>query len=170
LSFRRLRDDGRGGRPYSLEVTVALNPYDPLKRTDLSRRERALLQFTAQVVHGSNLSLIDTLVAPDYMQHTHGVGQGREGIRKYVTEISARRPGREQWRPLLIFEDGDFVILYKLLPAFMIVDIVRFNANDQLAEHWDIVQPLPSRDCDPMELSKEDVQRFYSLFGITRER
>jgi len=145
---------------------AALNPNDPLKRDDLSRREQILLKFTAEVVHGSNLSLIDTLVAADYVQHTHGVGQGREGIRKYVSDISSKRPGREEWRPLLIFEDGDFVILFKLLPAFMIVDIVRFNANDQLAEHWDIVQPLPSRDYDPMELSKEDFRRFYSLFKI----
>jgi predicted SnoaL-like aldol condensation-catalyzing enzyme len=149
-------------------MMVAANPYDPLKRTDLSRRERTLLQFTAEVVHGTNLSLIDTLVAPDYVQHTHGVGQGREGIRKYVTEISSRRAGRAEWRPLLVFEDGDFVILYKLLPAFMIVDIVRFNADDQLAEHWDIVQPLPSPDYDPMDLSKEDFQRFYALFGLRR--
>lgn len=147
---------------------MAANPYDPLERTDLSRRERILLRFTAEVVHGTNTSLIDTLVAPDYRQHTHGVGQGREGIRRYVTEISSRRAGREQWRPVLIFEDGDFVILYKLLPAYMIVDIVRFNTEDQLAEHWDIVQPLPSRDYDPMEPSKEDFQRFYSLFGIPR--
>lgn len=145
---------------------MAPNPYDPLKRTDLSRRERILLQFTAEVVHGTNMSLIDALVAPDYMQHTHGVGQGREGIRKYVAEISSHRPGREEWRPMLIFEDGDFVILFKLLPAFMIVDIVRFNASDQLAEHWDIVQPLPSRGYDPMDLSSEDFRRFYSLFRI----
>src|SRR5581483_1270319 len=103
-----------------------------------------------------------SLVAPDYIQHTHGVGQGREGIRKYVTEISSRRPGRAEWRPLLIFEDGDFVILYKLLPSFMIVDIVRFNADDQLAEHWDIVQPLPSPGHDPMELSREDFRRFHA--------
>ena len=145
------------------------NPYDPLKRTDLSRREQVLLKFTAEVVHGTNLALIDTLVAPDYVQHTHGVGQGREGIRRYVTEISMRRPGREQWRPLLVFEDGDFVILYKLLPAFMIVDIVRFNAEDQLAEHWDIVQPLPAPGHDPMELSQHDFSRFYALFGVPRQ-
>ncbi|MGH8218436.1 MAG: hypothetical protein ACREUT_07720 [Steroidobacteraceae bacterium] len=70
------------------------NPYDPLKRDDLSRRERILLEFTAEVVHGT---------------------------------------------------------------------------SDQLAEHWDIVQPLPSGDYDPMELSREDFQRFYSLFGISRQ-
>ncbi len=79
-----------------------------------------------------------------------------------------RRPGREQWRPLLIFEDGDFVILYKLLPAFMIVDIVRFNDKDQLAEHWDVVQPLPSPGHDPMELSTEDFRRFYALFNVSK--
>ncbi len=48
---------------------MASNPYDPLKRTDLSTREKILLRFTAEVVHGTNVGLIDTLVAPDYMQH-----------------------------------------------------------------------------------------------------
>lgn len=147
---------------------MTLNRYDPLKRTDLSRREQILLQFTAEVVHGTNTALIDSLIAPDYIQHTHGVAQGREGIRRYVTEISMRRPGRGEWRPLLIFEDGDFVILYKLLPAFMIVDIVRFNEKDQLAEHWDIVQPLPTPDYDPMAPSREDLGRFYALFQIPK--
>ena len=75
---------------------MTANPYDPLKRTDLSRREQILLRFTAEVLHGTNTGLIDTLVAPDYLQHTHGVGQGREGIRKYIAEIASRRPGREQ--------------------------------------------------------------------------
>jgi predicted SnoaL-like aldol condensation-catalyzing enzyme len=147
---------------------MAANPHDPLKRTDLSRREKILLKFTGEVVHGPNTALIDTLVAPDYQQHTHGVGQGREGIRRYVNEISLRRPGREQWRPLMIFEQGDFVILYKLLPAFMIVDIVRFNDQDQLAEHWDIVQALPAPGYDPMDLSQHDFQRFYALFGVPK--
>ena len=144
------------------------NPYDPRQRTNLSKRERVLLQFTAEVLHGTNYALIDTLVAPDYRQHTHGVGQGREGIRKYIAEIASRRANREQWRPVLLFEDGDFVIIFKQLPAFLIVDIVRFNADDQLAEHWDVVQPLPSPDYDPMAPSKEDLQRFFALFGIRR--
>lgn len=143
------------------------NPYDPLKR-NLTQREKNFLQFTGEVVHGHNFDLIDTLVAPDYIQHTHGVGQGREGIRRYVNEISSKRAGREQWRPLMVFSQGDFVILFKLLPAFMIVDIVRFNDQDQLAEHWDVVQPLPAPGHDPMELSQHDFSRFYSLFGIAR--
>jgi predicted SnoaL-like aldol condensation-catalyzing enzyme len=150
------------------EVAMTANPYDPLKRTDLSKREQILLRFTAEVLHGTNTALIDTLVAADYRQHTHGVGQGRDGIRKYIAEIASRRPGREQWRPVLLFEDGDFVILFKQLPAFLIVDIVRFNAQDQLAEHWDVVQPLPAADYDPMAPSKEDLQRFFALFGIAR--
>jgi predicted SnoaL-like aldol condensation-catalyzing enzyme len=150
------------------EVAMTANPYDPLKRTDLSKREQILLRFTAEVLHGTNTALIDTLVAADYRQHTHGVGQGRDGIRKYIAEIASRRPGREQWRPVLLFEDGDFVILFKQLPAFLIVDIVRFNSQDQLAEHWDVVQPLPAADYDPMAPSKEDLQRFFALFGIAR--
>jgi hypothetical protein len=83
---------------------MAQNPYDPRKRTDLSRRQQILLQFTAEVVHGTNTSLIDTLVAPNYLQHTHGSGRaGRAyasmSARYRLTARVARSGGRSSsWR------------------------------------------------------------------------
>ena len=40
-------------------------------------------------------------------------------------------PGRHDWRPIHLFECGDFVILHKLLPSTSIVDIMRFNDNER---------------------------------------
>jgi predicted SnoaL-like aldol condensation-catalyzing enzyme len=143
------------------------NPYDPLKRADLTANEKLVLEFTGKCIHGGDESLIDRCVAPDYTQHTQGIGQGPEGLRRFLREVAWKRPHREIWRPIHVFASGDFVILHKLLRLVMIVDIFRINAAGQLAEHWDVVQPLPAPDHDPMEPSREDFTRFRALFGMS---
>lgn len=142
------------------------NPLDPRNRSDLSKRQKIALKVTDEVVHGANYDLIDVLFAPDYRQHTAGIGQGREGLRRFVQNVASRRSGSSIWQPVMIFEDGDFVILYKLLSTVMIVDILRFNERDELSEHWDVVQPLPHPEYDPLEPSTEDFSRFYEMYGI----
>ena len=143
------------------------NLYDPLKRKDLDEKEKRLLQFMKECIHGDNEELIDLYVSEDYIQHTPGIGQGREGLRRYLKEVAWKRPGRHDFVPIHLFSDGDFVILHKLLPSVVIVDIVRFNKDNKLAEHWDVVQRLPVPDYDPMALSSEDFSRFRTLFGVS---
>ena len=140
------------------------NPYDPLKRQDLSENEIRLLQFMRECIHGDNEDLIDLYVSEDYIQHTPGIGQGRDGLRRYLKEVAWKRPGRYDFIPVHLFSDGDFVILHKLLRTVVIVDIVKFNEGHQLAEHWDVVQRLPEPNYDPMERSSEDLGRFKALF------
>ena len=142
------------------------NPYDPWRRADLSPREALVLRFTDQVLHGDNDAMIDEFISPDYRQHTDGIGQGRQGLRNYLQQIAWKRAGRTVWRPIHLFECGDFVILHKLLPAVVIVDFFRFDADGMMAEHWDVVQPLPNPDYDPMRPSEEDFTRFYEMYRI----
>ena len=144
------------------------NPYDPLRRTDLTPNERLVLEFTGKCIHGGDESLIDRCIAPDYTQHTHGIGQGREGLRNFLREVAWKRPHKEVWRPIQVFASGDFVILHKLLKLVVIVDIFRVNAAGLLAEHWDVVQALPTPDYDPMTPSQEDFTRFRALYGISK--
>ena len=142
------------------------NPYDPWSRNDLTENEKTLLRFMADCMHGEDLSLIDTLVAEDYIQHTPGIGQGREGLRTYVETVAHRRPGRKEWRPVQIFSVGDMVILHKMSATHVFADFVRFNDKGQMAEHWDVVQPHPEPGYDPMRRSTEDLDRFRALFGL----
>jgi hypothetical protein len=44
---------------------------------------------------------------------------------------------------------------------------MRFNAEGLMAEHWDVVQPLPEPDYDPMRPSVENLSRFTALFKIS---
>jgi predicted SnoaL-like aldol condensation-catalyzing enzyme len=143
------------------------NSYDPSQRTDLSANEQLVLAFTGRCIHGADDAFIDQSVAPDYVQHTQGIGQGREGLRRFLREIAWKRPHREVWRPIQIFASGNHVILHKLLRLVVIIDVFRINAAGQLAEHWDVVQPLPAPDYDPMAPSNEDFTRFKALFGMT---
>jgi len=141
------------------------NPNDPRKRKDLTENEKRVLHFMEDCLHGNNEDLIDRYVAEDYIQHTPGIGQGRDGLRRYLREVAWKRPGRYDFIPIHLFSDGDFVILHKLLPAVVIVDILRFNKKKQLAEHWDVVQRLPEPGYDPMAPSSEDLSRFKVMFA-----
>ncbi|XDA96970.1 nuclear transport factor 2 family protein [Sulfitobacter sp. LCG007] len=141
------------------------NPYDPWKR-ELSANEKTLLTFMRDCMHGDDLSLIDTLVAEDYIQHTPGIGQGREGLRRYIREVAYRRPGRKEWRPVQIFSAGDMVILHKISATHVFADFVRFNDKGQMAEHWDVVQAHPEPGYDPMRRSSENLDRFRAFFGL----
>lgn len=140
------------------------NPHDPRKRTDLTLNEQRVLEFMGDCLHGDNDDLIDLYVAEDYIQHTPGIGQGRQGLRNYLKEVARKRPGRREFTPIHLFSDGDFVILHKLIASAVIVDIVRFNDQNQMAEHWDVVQRHPEPDYDPMRESTEDLERFVRLF------
>ena len=133
---------------------------DPLDRTDLTANEKLVLEVTGKCIHGADEQMIDRCVAPDYIQHTHGIGQGRAGLTRFLREIAWKRPHGDVWRPIKVFASGNFVILYKLLWAVVIIDIFRIDSAGQLAEHWDVVQPLPAPDYDPMKPSEEDFARF----------
>lgn len=146
------------------------NPYDPERRDDLSENEQRTLHFMRHCLHGDDESLIDAYIAEDYIQHTPGVGQGRDGVRNYLHEIAWKRPGRYDYQPIQIFSDGDFVILHKLLRHVVIVDIIRFNKAHQFIEHWDVVQQLPEPDYHPMRKSSENLERFKTLFSETETK
>ena len=68
------------------------NPWDPRTRTDLTANERVALHFMSDCMHGDDLSLVDRYVAEGYIQHTPGIGQGREACATTCTR--SRGSGR----------------------------------------------------------------------------
>lgn len=137
-----------------------------LNDPELSIRKRRVLEFMDGVLHGDKLDLIDTFVHPDYIQHTPGIGQGRDGLLNYVKNVASKRPNRADWRPVHLLEDGDIVILFKWLPGAWIADFIRFDDQDLMVEHWDVVQRWESPSPDPQAKSSEDLSRFKQLFFI----
>ena len=71
---------GRGTVALGNSPTMFDNPWDPRLRSDLTDNERVVLHFMGDCMHGDDLSLVDRYVAEGYIQHTPGIGQGREGF------------------------------------------------------------------------------------------
>ena len=82
------------------------SPYDPRSRDDLSANETTLFHFVSDCMHDHDMSLVDRYLAEDYIQHTSGIGQGRDGLRHYLEEVAWKRPGRLVWRPITTWAMG----------------------------------------------------------------
>lgn len=50
----------------------------------MSANETTLFHFMSDCMHDHDMSLVDRYLAEDYIQHTPGIGQGRDGLRHYL--------------------------------------------------------------------------------------
>jgi predicted SnoaL-like aldol condensation-catalyzing enzyme len=83
-----------------------------------------------------------------YRQHNPLIGDGMEGLRKFVAWLRANRPGANG-EIKRVFADGDYVILHSHWHGLSesprgeaVVDIYRCE-NGKVVEHWDVIQPIP---------------------------
>jgi predicted SnoaL-like aldol condensation-catalyzing enzyme len=92
---------------------------------------------------------IDTYFAPGYIQHNPLTQTGADPIRTFFKSFYASNPQAtiEVKRALA---DGDLVALHykaKFTPnerGYAVVDIFRIE-NGKIAEHWDVVEPIPEK-------------------------
>ena len=96
-----------------------------------------VLKFYEEVFNNWDLSHVEEMMRPDYMQHSPEVEDGREGFLKFIRGFIAARPRAEIVR---ILEDGDMVCVFfrcvigeKIVKVF---DLYRLE-DGRLAEHWD---------------------------------
>jgi len=78
--------------------------------------------------------------APDYIQHSSKVRQGRDGL----FELVASLPAGSKYEPAEVMADGDLVMLRGRFsfgqPAnWIAADVVRVK-DGLLVEHWDVIQ------------------------------
>src|SRR6202050_1163970 len=83
-----------------------------------------------------------------YRQHNPLIGDGMEGLRKFVAWMRANRPDAHG-EIKRVFADGDYVILHSHWHGLSdsprgeaVVDIFRLE-NGKMVEHWDVIQPIP---------------------------
>jgi predicted SnoaL-like aldol condensation-catalyzing enzyme len=109
---------------------------------ELSPREEANVDVATRVIEqglgGGDVSVIEQLVRPDYIQHNAQARDGREGLLEFV---AAQGPVTVRIHRKLA--NGDFVAFHSTygegaarLVAF---DVFRLQRG-QLAEHWDALQ------------------------------
>jgi predicted SnoaL-like aldol condensation-catalyzing enzyme len=81
--------------------------------------------------------------SPDYIQHSAGIGPGRDGIFALVRSL------RRQYESALVVAEGDYVMVQGRFsgggrPTRIVVDILRIE-DGRLAEHWDVMQDEATR-------------------------
>ena len=98
-----------------------------------------VLKFYEEVFNNADLSNLERMMRPDYMQHSPEVEDGREGFVRFIKGFLAAKPRCEIVK---ILEDGDMVCVFfrcvmgeKIVKVF---DLYRLQ-DGMLAEHWDCV-------------------------------
>jgi predicted SnoaL-like aldol condensation-catalyzing enzyme len=83
-----------------------------------------------------------------YRQHNPLIGDGMDGLRKFVAVLKANRPNAHG-EIKRVFADGDYVILHSHWHGLSdspggeaVVDIYR-SENGKVIEHSDVIQPIP---------------------------
>jgi len=112
-------------------------------------------RFYDEIFNGHQVASAVDFLKEDYIQHNSGIGTGREGfIRHFRDEFFKKYPNFKTNIKRIIAE-GEYVVVYlnatgtNIMGAnpergLAIVDIYRFE-NGKLAEHWDVVQPVPEK-------------------------
>ena len=88
-------------------------------------------------------TVLDRLFSDDYKQHNPQIPNGTAAIKGILQKL----PKDFQYKPGLVVADGDYVMVHGRYvgwgPKPMVaVDIFRV-ANGKIAEHWDVLQPVP---------------------------
>ena len=114
---------------------------------EVERNKKLVERFFREVPYGpgDNLDVIDELVAEDYVQHNPLAGQGREGVKRFFTEVIplplTGDLAADGTLEVNIVGDGDLVVRQEIRKNGMLIDIFRVK-NGRLQEHWDELNTL----------------------------
>lgn len=119
-------------------------------RPDVAQAQRNLafvLKFSEIAFNQHDVDAAASMVTEDYLQHNPRVPDGRAGLIQFLKASAAARPHAKS-TILRSAADGDLVWTHvKVSDGSGKGDIALVNifrvANGKIAEHWDVVQPVP---------------------------
>jgi predicted SnoaL-like aldol condensation-catalyzing enzyme len=136
-SFATLPD----GRFLRMTGTLAITRPAERASDDRPQRNKSLvLEAMTSLFQRHDVSAVDRLYAPDYIQHNPHIPQGREALRSLVAGLSPA----VHYEPGLIVAEGDLVAIHGRIRGWadapqVVVDLFRIE-DGRLAEHWDVLQ------------------------------
>jgi predicted SnoaL-like aldol condensation-catalyzing enzyme len=136
-SFATLPD----GRFLRMTGTLAITRPAERASDDRPQRNKSLvLEAMTSLFQRHDVSAVDRLYAPDYIQHNPDIPQGREALRSLVASLSQA----VHYEPGLIVAEGDLVAIHGRIRGWadapqVVVDLFRIE-DGRLAEHWDVLQ------------------------------
>ena len=112
--------------------------------------KETVLRFIDEVFNAHSLEKLDLYMRDDYMQHSIGVGDGKEAFKVFAREFFKQDPYMDVKK---IFESDDdtvavfFRCTFNNGTAAKVVDMYRLQ-DGKLAEHWDVVMLVPENDTE----------------------
>ncbi len=118
-----------------------------MSRTAQEEANLALVRdLFAQVLNPMDSGAVDSLVSPDYIQHSQLAPPGREALKAFLDMIRAETPEAVH-DVKRMFVDGDHVTVHYHVRRFpgdlgwAVMDIFRVE-DGLIAEHWDVMQDV----------------------------
>ena len=134
-----------------LNITVTAADHDQDRSDKEIRNDKIVREFYNKVFFAKNASAAANYLEEDYIQHNPNVPTGREAFINAFTLIFEQSPNFST-QIQKIYTDGDYVIVHSFAPigdtGNSIVDIYRVNDNGKIAEHWDVLQQIPSNQAN----------------------
>lgn len=104
-----------------------------------------------EAVNERDASTIENLVTEDYIQHNPFLPTGRDAFVQVVTTVLTENGTMVENQRMI--EEGNFLAMHNLwinaapfgADTVVSFDILRFDANGKIAEHWDAIQPWESQ-------------------------
>jgi len=117
----------------------------PAVSTGASQKEKMASFFEA--INTRDVATIEDLVTADYIQHNPTIPTGRDPFVGLLTTVL--EDNGTQVENIRLIEDGNFVAAHNLwtnaapfgADTVVTFDIIRFDENGKIAEHWDAIQP-----------------------------
>ena len=111
--------------------------------------KKLVLDFYQQFFGDKDIRAADKYLLPSYIQHNPHAATGREALKRFFAPFFANPAiPKTKIDVKRVAADGDLVWLHLRSKAMgaenAVVDIFRIQ-NGKIAEHWDVVQPVPAK-------------------------
>jgi predicted SnoaL-like aldol condensation-catalyzing enzyme len=111
--------------------------------TQEARNKALVLEAFDALFNRRDFEAAERHFSPEYVQHSAGIGAGRDGLLALVRSVHRR------YESALAVAEGEYVMVHGRFsgggrPTRIVVDILRVEGG-RLTEHWDVMQDEATR-------------------------